>query len=117
MTAMSLSESFITVTTSANYVRVYTLFGVPYRVYRPKSMPTVTCASWRDYVLTMGNGPMGPDGTARLLYTIENVKRDEICQNEDTVALPEGVTLKSVFFSDNGVSFQSPLRSDLCSAD
>ncbi|KAH7263572.1 WD40-repeat-containing domain protein [Fusarium tricinctum] len=102
VTAMSLSESFITVTTSANYVRVFTLFGMPYRVYRPKSTPMVTCASWRDYVLTMGNGPMGADGNTRLLYTIENVKRDEICQNEDTVALPEGATLKSVFFSDNG---------------
>ncbi|KAF5589234.1 chromosome transmission fidelity 4 [Fusarium pseudocircinatum] len=102
VTAMSLSESFITVTTSANYVRVYSLFGMPYRVYRPKSTPMVTCASWRDYVLTMGNGPMGADGNTRLLYTIENVKRDEICQNEDTVALPEGATLKSVFFSDNG---------------
>ncbi|OBS22389.1 hypothetical protein FPOA_08726 [Fusarium poae] len=102
VTAMSLSDSFITVTTSANYVRVFTLFGMPYRVYRPKSTPMVTCASWRDYVITMGNGPMGADGNTRLLYTIENVKRDEICQNEDTVALPEGATLKSVFFSDNG---------------
>ncbi|KAI1106733.1 WD40 repeat-like protein [Jackrogersella minutella] len=100
--AMSLSESFVTVTTSANYVRVYTLFGIPYRVYRPKSTPMVTCASWRDYVMTIGNGPVGADGHTRLLYTIENVKRDEICQNEDTVALPEGATLKSVFFSDNG---------------
>jgi chromosome transmission fidelity protein 4 len=103
--AMSLSDSFITVTTTADYVRVYTLFGMPYRVYRPKSMPMVTCASWRDYVLTIGNGPMGPDGSTRLLYTIENIKRDEICQNEDTVALPEGAILKSVFFSDNGVSY------------
>ncbi|KAI2632388.1 WD40 repeat-like protein [Hypoxylon sp. NC1633] len=100
--AMSLSESFVTVTTTANYVRVYTLFGIPYRVYRPKSIPMVTCASWRDYVWTIGNGPVGADGHTRLLYTIENVKRDEICQNDDTVALPEGATLKSVFFSDNG---------------
>ncbi|KAI5918802.1 WD40-repeat-containing domain protein [Camillea tinctor] len=100
--AMSLSDSFVTVTTTANYVRVYTLFGIPYRVYRPKSSPMVTCASWRDYVMTIGNGPVGADGYTRLLYSIENVKRDEICQNEDTVALPEGATLKSVFFSDNG---------------
>ncbi|KAK8039752.1 chromatin-binding protein CTF4 [Apiospora rasikravindrae] len=100
--AMSLSESFITATTTAGYVRVYTLFGIPYRVYRPKSTPMVTCASWKDYVLTMGNGPVGADGNTRLLYTIENVKRDEICQNEDTVALPEGATVKSVFFSDQG---------------
>ncbi|KAI1780478.1 WD40 repeat-like protein [Hypoxylon cercidicola] len=100
--AMSLSDSFVTVTTTANYVRVYTLFGIPYRVYRPKSTPMVTCASWRDYVWTIGNGPVGADGHTRLQYTIENVKRDEICQNEDTVALPDGATLKSIFFSDNG---------------
>ncbi|PHH91311.1 hypothetical protein CDD83_1015 [Cordyceps sp. RAO-2017] len=100
--AMSLSESFVTITTSASYVRVFTLFGMPYRVYRPKSTPMVTCASWRDYVLTIGNGPVGADGRTRLQYTIENVKRDEICQNEDTVALPEGVTLAGVFFSDQG---------------
>ncbi|KAK1253897.1 hypothetical protein MKX07_001974 [Trichoderma sp. CBMAI-0711] len=102
VTAMSLSESFVTVVTSANYVRIFTLFGIPYRVYRPKSAPMVTCASWRDYVLTIGNGPVTADGNTRLLYTIENVKRDEICQNEDTVALPEGATLKSAFFSDIG---------------
>ncbi|KAL8396920.1 hypothetical protein RB594_003856 [Gaeumannomyces avenae] len=100
--AMSLSDSFVTVTTTAGYVRIYTLFGVPYRVYRPKSSPMVTCASWRDYVLTVGNGPAGPDGSARLLYSIEDVKNDVVCQSEDTVALPEGATLKSVFFSDEG---------------
>jgi chromosome transmission fidelity protein 4 len=102
--AMSLSERFVTITTTADYVRVYTLFGIPVRVYRPKSTPIVTCASWKDYVLTMGNGPVGGDGNARLLYTIENMNSDEICQNEDTVALPEGATVKSVFFSDGGVS-------------
>ncbi|KAG6027999.1 hypothetical protein E4U40_001249 [Claviceps sp. LM458 group G5] len=102
VTAMSLSDSFVTVTTSANYVRIYTLCGMPYRVYRPKSSPIVTCASFRDYVLTIGNGPVGADGQTRLLYTIQNVKRDEICQNEDTVALPPWGSLKSVFFSDNG---------------
>ena len=104
VTAISLSDSFVTVTTTANYVRIYTLFGIPYRVYRQKSSPTVTCASWRDYILTLGNGPVGADGNTKLLYTIQNIKRDEICQSEDTVALPEGETVKSVFFSDNGVS-------------
>ncbi len=59
--AMSLSDSFVTVTTTAGYVRVYTLFGIPYRVYRPKNTPMVSCASWRDYVLAMGNGPAGGD--------------------------------------------------------
>ena len=105
VTAISLSESFVTVTTTANYVRVYTLFGIPYRVYRQKSSPTVTCASWRDYVLTLGNGPVGADGSTKLLCTIQNIKRDEVCQSEDLVALPDGETVKSVFFSDDGVRF------------
>ena len=104
VTAISLSEAFVTVTTTTNYVRIYTLFGIPYRVYRQKSSPTVTCASWRDYVLTLGNGPVGADGNTKLLCTIQNIKRDEVCQNEDLVALPDGETVKSVFFSDNGVS-------------
>lgn len=41
---------------------------------------------------------------ATLRYTVENVKRDEICQNEDVVAIPDGSELKSVFFTDTGVS-------------
>jgi chromosome transmission fidelity protein 4 len=111
VTAISLSDSFVTVTTTANYVRIYTLFGIPYRVYRQKSSPTVTCASWRDYVLTLGNGPVGADGNTKLLYTIQNIKRDEVCQSEDIVALPDGETVKSVFFSDNGVS--SPVSTEM----
>lgn len=102
ITAISLSDSYITVLTSAGFVRVFTLFLTPYRVYRQKSSPAVTCASWRDYVLTMGNGPVGADGHTTLLYSIDDVKRDETCQSEDVVALPPGVTLKSVFFSDVG---------------
>ena len=55
--------------------------------------------------MTIGNGPLGPDGRhTTLRYTVENVKRDEICQNEDVVALPTGAQLQSVFFSDTGVS-------------
>lgn len=50
----------------------------------------------------MGNGAVGGDGCTKLLYTIENVKRDEVCQSEDTVALTDNAQIKSVFFSDNG---------------
>lgn len=101
--SIALSESYIVATTSANYVRVYTLFGVPFRIYRQKSTPAVTCAAWRDYVLTIGNGPVAADGRTQLVYTIENVKRDEVCQNADVVALgPDFATLSSVFFSDTG---------------
>ena len=102
ITSIALSDSYIVVTTSEDYVRIYTLYGTPYRVYRQKSAPTVTCASWRDYVLTMGNGSVTGDGSTTLLYTLENIKRDEICQSEDTVALPSGSTVKSLFFSDEG---------------
>lgn len=61
--------------------------------------------------MTIGNGPLGSDGrTASLRYSVENVKRDEVCQNEDVVAIPEGSDLQSVFFSDTGVSHQSKVR-------
>ena len=50
----------------------------------------------------MGNGPVGGDGTTKLLYTIENVKRDEVHQSEDVVALTEGAAVNGVFFSDTG---------------
>lgn len=50
----------------------------------------------------MGNGPVGADGSTKLLYTIENVKRDEVYQSEDMVALADDTTVNSVFFSDNG---------------
>lgn len=60
--------------------------------------------------MTIGNGPLGVDGRqATLRYTVENVKRDEICQNEDVVALPSGAQLQSVFFSDTGVRTHLPL--------
>lgn len=101
--ALALSDNYIVAVTTKDYVRVYTLFGTPYRIYRQKS-PAVTCAAWRDYVMTVGNGSVGAHGHATLKYSIENVKRDEIYQNEDVVALPEGAELKNVFFSDNGVS-------------
>ncbi|KAL6720295.1 DNA polymerase alpha accessory factor Mcl1 [Lecanora helva] len=102
VTSISLSDSYIVVTTSTDYVRVFTLYGTPFRVYRQKTSPTVTCTSWRDYVLTMGNGPVGGDGSNKLLYTIENIKRDEVCQSEDIVALTEGAHIKTVCFSDDG---------------
>lgn len=101
-TSIALSDSYIVVTTSANYVRIYSLFGVPLRVYRQKSTPAVTCAAWRDYVLTIGNGPVCSDGATSLRYTLENVKRDEVHQSEDTVALPPGGSLAAAFFSDVG---------------
>jgi chromosome transmission fidelity protein 4 len=109
VTAIALSQNYIVVTTTANYVRVYTLFGTPFRVYRQKSAPTVTCAAWGDYVMTVGNGAIAGDGSTQLVYTIEDVRRDEVFQNEDIIALGSGedVVLESVFFSDQGVRVAS----------
>jgi chromosome transmission fidelity protein 4 len=102
ITAIALSDSYVVVSTSTGYVRVYSLFGVPFRVYRQKSTPAVTCAAWHDYVLTIGNGGVGAERRTQLIYTIENVKHDETIQAEDIVALSPGSTLQSVFFSDAG---------------
>lgn len=99
---VALSHAYIVVCTSAGYIRVFTLFGVALHVYRQKHTPVVACASWRDYIFVVGNGPVGADGRAQLTYSIENVKRDETFQNGDTVALAADATLKSVFFSDGG---------------
>jgi len=100
--AIALSENYIVCLSSTNYVRIYTLFGVPISIYRQKSSPAVTCAAWRDYVLTVGNGPPSASGGTQLLYSITNVKRAETHQNEDILALPADAHLQSVFFSDGG---------------
>lgn len=102
VTAIALSDSYVCVTTSANYVRIYSLFGLPIRVYRQKSSPAVTCAAWRDYILTIGNGPINSDLSTQLLYTIENIKHDTIYQDSDILALPPNTQLTSVFFSAEG---------------
>lgn len=102
VTSIALSDSYVVATTNTNYVRIYSLFGLPIRVYRQKASPAVACAAWRDYILTVGNGPIGGDGKAQLLYSIENVKRDEVYQSEDIVALMPGTTLETVFFSADG---------------
>ncbi|MBK5650140.1 MAG: hypothetical protein I4N50_00805, partial [Rhizobium sp.] len=102
VTALALSDSYVCVTTSANYVRIYSLFGLPVRVYRQKSSPAVTCAAWRDYILTIGNGPIQSDLSTQLLYTIENIKHDTTYQDADILPLPPNTQLTSVFFSADG---------------
>lgn len=108
--SMALSSRYIVAVTNKNYVRVWTLFGTPVRIWRMKSSPAVTCSAWDDYVMTVGNGPVGADGCTQLMYSIDDVRRDESCQNEDVLALgtvaldceEEGVTLKTLFWSDAG---------------
>lgn len=100
--SLALSEHYIIACTSTGYVRVYSLYGIPIRVSRQKHLPSVTCACSGDYLITLGNGPVGVDGKTSLLYTIENIRRDETLQQNDIVALPPGGSVKNVFFSEAG---------------
>ena len=52
----------------------------------------------------MGNGAVAYDGRTQLTYSIEHIKREDTLQENDIVALPDAVGLKSVFFSESGVS-------------
>jgi len=107
---IALSSRYIVAITNKHYVRVWTLFGTPVRIWRMKSCPAVTCAAWGDYVMTVGNGSVGADGCTQLMYSIEDVRRDENCQNEDVLALgtvppdsdEEDASLKTLFWSDAG---------------
>lgn len=109
-TCIALSDRYVVAVTNKNYVRVWTLFGTPVRMWRMKNCPAVTCAAWEDYVMTVGNGAVGADGCTQLTYSIENIQEDESYQNEDVLALgtvspdsdEEDVSLKALFFSDAG---------------
>jgi chromosome transmission fidelity protein 4 len=108
-TSIALSRRYVVAVTTAGYVRVWTLFGTPVKVWRVKNGPAVTCASWSDYVLIVGNGPVGGDGRCKLTYNLEDLRNDEALQSEDVVALSEIAIdvdeewgLQSVFWSDEG---------------
>jgi chromosome transmission fidelity protein 4 len=72
----------------------------------------VTCAAYGDYVLTVANGAVGADGSTQLIYSIDNIRRDETCQDSDVLALglastsssdpEESVLLQNIFFSSAG---------------
>ncbi|EPS43029.1 hypothetical protein H072_2988 [Dactylellina haptotyla CBS 200.50] len=100
--SIALSSTYVVACTSNGYVRIYSLYGVPVMVYRQKHTPVVSCTSWRDYVMILGNGPVTSDGRAQLTYTIENIRRNEIIQNNDAVALPDDAIVKNIFFSEDG---------------
>lgn len=110
---IALSSRYVVACTTKNYVRVYTLFGTPVRVWRMKSSPAVTCAAHSDYLITIANGSVNSDGTTQLIYSIDNIRHDEAHQNSDLVALGtphpdsdnyenETVTLKTLFWTDTG---------------
>jgi chromosome transmission fidelity protein 4 len=104
VSCIALSNKYIVATTTVGYVRVWTLFGTPVRIWRLKSWPAVTCTAWGDYVMTVGNGAVASDGCTQLVYSIDDIRRDETHQSEDVMALGAGeeVSLKSVFWSEEG---------------
>ncbi|KAK5071682.1 DNA polymerase alpha accessory factor Mcl1 [Lithohypha guttulata] len=113
ISCIALSSRYVIACTSKNYVRVWTLFGTPVRMWRMKSSPAVTCAAHNDLLITVTNGAVNSDGTTQLIYSIDNIRYDEAHQNSDLVALgtphpdsdnyeDESVTLKSLFWTDTG---------------
>ncbi|KAK5938200.1 DNA polymerase alpha accessory factor Mcl1 [Knufia obscura] len=109
VSCIALSTRYIIACTTRNYVRVYTLFGTPLRIWRLKASPAVTCAAYNDYLITITNGPVTANGQTQLLYNIDNLRYDEAHQNADLVALgtpPDDneapTTLKSLFWTSHG---------------
>jgi chromosome transmission fidelity protein 4 len=113
MVAIALSHSHVVACTSKGYVRVYTTQGTPVRLYRQKHAGRNVCeleelchgggkwrCSWQWYYIRRVGLIVG---TTELTYSIEDVLNDEMVQSGDTVALPPGGHLKSVFFSEEGV--------------
>jgi chromosome transmission fidelity protein 4 len=64
--------------TSRGYVRVYTTQGTPVRLYRQKYMPVVTCASWKNYIMVIGNGGALGDGEHFSLQEVSDDRNDRV---------------------------------------
>ncbi|KAK9453102.1 WD40-repeat-containing domain protein [Dipodascopsis uninucleata] len=97
--SIGLSATMIVACSSKGYVRVFDIHGTPVRMYRQSGNPVVCCASWQDYVMIVRNIP---DGSGRLVYSVENIKTDETLQKNDTVDIGTGSRLVSVLFSSEG---------------
>ena len=113
VTSLALSNRYIVATTSTNYVRIWTLFGTPVKIWRMKSAPAVACSAYGDCVMTVANGSVGGNGMTQLVYSIDNIRHDETYQNEDLLAVSSTLdsdaeteedlnSLKNIFWSDAG---------------
>ena len=103
--AITISNSGIVVCTDAGYIRMYTLFGVPKRIYQSKCNPIVSAISHGNYAMVVSNGPVRHDGAAELVYSIYHTFREETVQDNDVLPLPSETTLRSLFFNDAGHPF------------
>lgn len=100
--AIALSNSGIVIGTSAGYIRLYSLNGVPRRIYHCKHTPIVSAIAYGNYAMVVSNGSVRSDGATELTYSIFHTHREEIFQSNDIVALPPATTMKSLFFSEDG---------------
>lgn len=100
--AIALSNSSVVVCTTQGYVRMYSIHGVPKRIFHSKSNPIVSAIAYGNYVMVVSNGAMKSDGAAELSYSIYHTHREETIQINDIVALREFTSLKSLFYGEDG---------------
>jgi len=75
----------------------------PAQVGRTTSWSSVTAELAAMVLPSPTNTRMTGTGKTELTYSIEDVLNDEMIQDGDTIAVPPGGHLKSVFFSEDGV--------------
>ena len=103
--AIAVCDASVVVCTSRGYIRIYTLHGLPKRVFHSKCMSIVGAIAYGNYVMVLGNGQIRADGAAELVYSIYHTNRDETIQSNDIVALPPSTALRSFFFGDDGYPY------------
>lgn len=112
--AIALSNSGIVVCTSCGYIRMYSLHGVPKRIYQSKSSPIVSAISHGNYVMVVANGAIRADGAAELVYSIYHTYREEVIQSNDVLSLQSETTLRSLFYGEDGNPYIYSSRGILC---
>lgn len=95
--AIALSDTMAVICSTLGYVRIFNIYGTPLSVYRHARDPLVTCAAWKSYLMTV-HAHHG----CNLIYTIEDIKTEQVYQKDDILDVGQGKKLKSLFFSDAG---------------
>ena len=102
ITSIALSSTFIIVTTSTGYARIYTLYGTPHSIFRLQSHPIVTSTVHHSTAFLISNGPISPLGDPTLTYTLTNLATETTHQSNDLLPLPPSASLVSAFFTSEG---------------
>ncbi|ODV91144.1 hypothetical protein CANCADRAFT_2863 [Tortispora caseinolytica NRRL Y-17796] len=103
---IALSASHAVVCTKLGTVKIYTLHGVPIRIFRQAQYPIISCSAFDDYLFIVrsteiAHPVMGSNGGG-LVYSLENIVKNETLQKDDSVEISPNSKLLSVFFSDIG---------------